>query len=624
MPAPSPTTLKHLLLTNNSVGVSLHRSGTTLSNYITYAPDSRHNLFIHGRDLLEEKHARFGDDGKLIVERGEHHLVAGGHPFKESAIAAIEHHLGFESLDERTPSIALGKMTPESFERKLIARLEKTLPGAGIKRLYDGAVARVDAERHGLQLDADGMIRGQVEQIMAGVAQDPRVAGFYRDMLAPLCEARQMRNPFNDDNTVDRQALEHCVSRLVEAERERTSDRPEPPLVLDMISEEVLRIIGERTGNDVKEAWAVFQGERTALLRDEYEAMASRKVFETDAREELERRMRVPARVKKRFMEDLRPLAYDLQQVDNLCVGLNALRNDSRRPAAELIAAGKRERALMHLSACARHLGKPFRGSPLVKAEAEVAEEIVACVPPHILRQGCKDGLKLGVDVGDPSKSRVYLAEAGASGLTRKGGYHWEAYAHPFIALSNDMLSDFGSARLGQIARHEYRHYWSDRVDGVNHPELQAAVAHDREHYRRARAAIGAERPDAGQQAMVREAMTALQAPDARALEAAFRRLGEINDPWLERSHTSGPEATPANPPGTGYHSEASRLEEAFPRIDETVMEFGEKAAAHLFPRTYALMQRLDAEFKDKAVAEALPALRAKPAGQPQGPSRWR
>ncbi len=621
MPTPSPSTLKQIMLTDNAIGVSLHQDGTTLSNYVAYVPDSRHGVFIHGRDLLEEKHARFGEDGRLIVEHGENYRVLGRQPFKESAIAVVEYHLGPESLEERKPQIALGQMTPESFERKMVSRLDRALPGAGIKRLYNDAAARAGAEQHRLLHDADEMIRGQVEQIMAGVAQDPRVAGIYRDMLAPLCEAERIRNPFRDDNSVDREGLERCLSRAAAAERERLSHDPERVLVLDNIMGDVLRVISERTGKDAKGAYGLYDAERTALLRDEYDAMAERKVFELDAREYLEKSVRAPARVIKRFMEDLKPLGYDPQQLSNLSVGLEALHNDASRPTAELIARGKRERALMHLSNCAKRLGNPFKGSTLTRAETEVAEEIVACVPPHILRQGCKDGLKLAVDVGDPGKSRDFLAEAGPEGLMRKGGYHWDAYAHPFIALSNDMLSDFGSERLGQVARHEYRHYWSDRMDGVNHPELKTAVAHDREHYRQLRAAVMEEHPGPGQQGVIRDAAAALQLPDAKALPEAFQRLGRINDAWLERFAAPAPETTPANGAGVAYNSEASRLEEAFLRIDETVMVFGEKAAAFMFPRTYTLMQRLDGEFKEMVESDRLPSLRPKPAVSRHGAS---
>ena len=143
---------------------------------------------------------------------------------------------------------------------------------------------------------------------------------------------------------------------------------------------------------------------------------------------------------------------------------------------------------------------------------------------------------------------------------------------------------------------------------------MLAAVAHDREHYRRLKAAIMEERPDAGHQAAIRDAVADLQVTDSRALQEAFPRLGRINDAWLERFTTPDPETTPTNGAGAAYNSEASRLEEAFPRIDETVMVFGEKAAAHLFPRTYALMQRLDREFKEKAEADRLPGMRSKPA----------
>lgn len=621
MPVPSSSTLKQVLLTDNAIGVSLHQGGTTLSNYIAFDPDSRRGVFIHGRDLLEEKHARFNDDGKLVVEHGDRYQVIGKQPFKESAIALVEHHLGHESLEERKSRIALGKIAPEGFERKLIARLDKAEPGAGIKRLYDEAVARTAAEQHAALADADELVRGQVEQIMAAVTQEPRMAGVYRTMFAAACEAEEMRNPFNDDNTVDRAALEHLFSRAAAVERERSAGVPEPVLVFDRISEDLLRLIGERTGKDVKGAWALFEAERTSLLRDEYEAMAARKVFEEEARQVLGGQVRAPARVIKRFMDDLKPLDYDPQQVSNLCVGWEALGHDAARPTSELIAAGKRERALMHLSNYAKRLGNPFRGSPLARAEAEVAEELVACVPPHILRQGCKDGLKLAIDVGDPSKSMDFMSGANMSSLMRKGGYQWEAYAHPFIALSNEMLGEFGSERLGQVARHEYRHYWSDRLDGVNHPEMKAAVAHDREHYAKLSAAVVAEHPLPGQQAALRDAVAALGVPDAKALRAAFDRLGQINGAWLERFTPTGPEAGTPSHPAIGYQSEAARLEEAFPRIDETVLEFGGKAAAHLFPRTYALMQRLDAGFKEKAELGMLSAARSKPAPQ-HGASR--
>ena len=77
----------------------------------------------------------------------------------------------------------------------------------------------------------------------------------------------------------------------------------------------------------------------------------------------------------------------------------------------------------------------------------------------------------------------------------------------------------------------------------------------------------------------------------------AFKSLRHVNDPWIAPERLAMAIGDKDDNKPVGYDTKVLQAEEAFPRVDETVLELGKNAAQFLFPSTHGLMERLDKQF---------------------------
>ena len=594
----------------------------------------------------------------------------GNVPFTESAIATVEHYLSQASLEERKPWVALNSIPAKSFENKLVRRLDKKYPG--VLEMYEQALVKEKERRIRVNLSPDEEMDENYKQLCQVIAVHPEQGLMLKAMLEPQFKKHgdKMVNPFNDDGTTDLGKLKEMMYFLRdEAKKKETEGRQKhalklkdnleearltmeeegkpkeeiekrlwdfpmidpdfvekeipdtvPMLALATIQNDIFAHITKFTGQDMLHGHHYME-ESTALLREEYDLMSERGVFEENARKILENvKMAVPANELKNYtkkihqcMEALKAYEYDEQEALNMATGLRSTmrnyaaqeekdnlsgklkKNTPLKPKPidelpeELRLLGLHERAKLELVDLTEHMGNPFSGR-LMLEEGKAVHEIVTSVPNHIVQQACKDGMKLSIAIGDPFKSKVHI-RGQSNGFSMAGGYYSSVYDHPFIQSSNELLASSGIARkMGELVRHEFRHYWNDRTGALGHKEMQRVGESDREPYIRLREAILADTPDQAQQELVDKTLKSLHLPDLDDLRKRVTKLDRTNADWTNAERQNK----------HGYAFDATQFEEALPRIDESILEFGQKTARYFFPECTELMARVESEFKAK------------------------
>lgn len=605
----TPATLQNILLTGNTLGVAIHEHGRALRNYMVFDLSNTRSHFMHGRDALKPD-ARYDRDGRVIVELDSRDLVTKRHPFSDEAVETIK-----ESLDSPTLQQRKGRMLPalelvpqEHIEKAVIDRLEREVPGAGIRQLYEDAHARQTAEREEIRKDPRAYVERMFDEMLQGngISLDDTDAmrGLMRAMAVQYANRGmpQLLNAIGERDDFDPKQHLKLMLRMRTAREEQKLE--EPMRVLEDVGPEIINRICEHRHCNLGQGGTYFREQTDQAVADIYDECAA------DARLRMwvyRKFLREP--VTRPMVDDLIQIMeryqYDPEQAENLKVGVLLAESDAARLVHEnpeaLMERGRHQRALHILMDYARDMGNPFSGR-LTEEANRVSQEIVEAVPAHILEQATRDGVPLMVDVGDPS----HTTQMQAGDMSLRGAYSYNKFGVPAIRLSPDLLGalEFEEAGgLGRFARHEYRHYWADRGGFMDDVRLPAAVEQDKAHFAKVWEAVDSD--DAAGEALRKEAATVLGTEDKAALRNRLRVIRKINDAWLDMPQEGG--AVPKLP--DNYATRMEKLEETFSRVDEVVMEYGDKAAAFLFPASHGLLQEMDGAFATRVNEQTLPAL---------------
>jgi hypothetical protein len=625
-----PEILSDTMLNRNQVGVSAHENQRTLSNFVIYEPTPGKTIFLHGRDFVQHD-AAYDALGNLIIPDTE-----SGSPFTQHAYTTVAHYFDHSSLEERKAGIAMHLAPNDLLQEKLIQRLGQELPDAGIKALYDEAIARKRARRAELTANPEKTVTAKVNETAAEFAAFPpdqkaMIVGLFKSFvlkdLEPYIdkikdETGHSYEVIREDNSLDAEAL-----KAVMLYRARHIDE-EPINVLPEIQDEITERICKFKPCNLSQASAYKQKTMLSVAVPFYDTLLQHGVLEDEARSFLERvisKTSIPTSIVDRFVSDLRQYDFDPEQTTNLLRGITGgqFRNLDETPTSTLIEAGKKYRVVKELEELATNLGNSFDG-PLREQEIAVARDISEAVPLHILAQGSEDGLRLHVDRGDVGQSQNVRHSFMTSSLAN-GGYSLDdSLGHPYIHLSPDKFTEYGGIEageitpLGQLARHEYRHYWTDYAGHMGHPKIPAAVEADKGHFHDIEQALAAAMPNPAQRRMIDDFAEALGSADAAdkktIVENAIRKIKRIAEPWLiDPAQPANPQAGDEHGKSSGYATDLEKFEEVFPRVDEVVMVYGDKVAQLALPNTHRLLQHLDTQ-SSRHLSAARVALNPDPA----------
>lgn len=617
MPTPSQQTLENILLTSNAICIALHEDKNTKRNFALYIPMAERVMFMHGRDLLKPD-APFDDSGKLVIERDRNGGVV-HHPFTDKAVETVEYYLSPESLEERKAMLALTCVPPELEEEKTIEALERKFPKSGINALYQEARAEQKAMREEAARDPEGFVKKEVAKALRIIEEEPKSAAIFIMFLQGFLTSKgftDLPNPLKEDGELDKAAFEQMLVMVTKKKIEEKDSKP--IIVWDKIRNEVEQRICDETGCPMSETAMALKETKLETLRTLFDYVDEQGILKDEARRFIEQEAQLPPAMADKILAKLHAYHYDPEQLRNMMMGMTLV-DTAQKPAEEhsadeLITLGKQHRALTTLARMAKDIGNPFKGR-FSEEEHRIAQKIAADVPGHILHQACKDGLRLQIDVGDPSYRAGMEENDPFQNLSQRGGYLMgNPFGYSLIHLSpdiyNEHLGDHEKKPLGQTARHEFRHYWADRGNFVGHAELEQAITHDRRHFLAIADAVEAAQPDAAQQRLLADLQQALGTSDMASIRKAFESLRHVNDPWIAPQRLAMAIGDKDDDKPVGYDTKVLQAEEAFPRVDETVLEFGKSAAQFLFPSTHALMDRLDKQFMQQCEMGALPSLK--------------
>jgi len=608
MASASKATLENIMLTGNLVGISLHENGRSVDNHVIYKPYIGKEIFLHGRDLIKEG-AAFDTQGRLIIQKDAGGKIINS-PFTEEAYDTVEHYYDASSLEERKAMITSNWVNVEVGYKKFIEHLDKAMPGAGIKTMYDTEMDERRKGRAEVKADPDGYADGMVNAFRKQFANvRPGMEALYislkksemEEMIGPYIRGLEESTHrkitvFKGDNTIDYEAL----GAVAKYQAQHIDDQP--IAIWKILRDPIFERICQYKHCTFEEAVNYKAEIQDTSSRELYNELQQSGFIRGRTKAYLDKLF--PPALVTRYLGALEQYEFDIEQTRNLVQGakkrgLNNLENVSPQ---ELIEAGKRQVVEEQLQVFATDLGNPFAGK-LLDQEKNVIHEIADAVPSHILEMACKDGLRLHINVGDQTTTQN-ANHLSSGDLFTAGGYRADkCFAHPFIELSpdnfeniSDALQDVGGDRksLGQLARHEYRHYWADHEGYNDNADLPAAVNADRAHFRNIQQALESMPPNIQQKELLDGIAAALGCSDTADKDERISKVIKIveilSQPWLAESSTKGKDI------GKPGYANIEQIGEVFPRLDEVVMMYGDEVAHALFPNTHALMQRLDNE----------------------------
>ena len=608
--------LEDLLIHDNRLGIAIHENGETMNNFVTYNPYAMKQLFMHGREIVKPS-ARFDD--KSVIEAPNSTLRDHSTPFTEEAYEKVGYYFSPESLEERKASM-VGEIIPNDLiEKKLVEKLAHDYPKLNLQAKYDDLIAQKTTKREKALANPEEAIAKRVnhfskmytgeglteEEASSLQAALPLVEMFLaNDLDAYQAETGHRPNLPNTLKEFEAQTDEW--SKFLKFKLFR--DSQEPIVVMGELKDHVTNILTAEYGMSWHSVGEVYANSLDEILKNIYdEVLLATGEPEGQSNEPVEPLLRKHLRkwldgTSEEFinktLDGMEKYQYDTEQMENFMVGMTAVaqkevvKENHQWNTDNLIELGKEIRTHKKLIHITRQLGNPHHGR-LYEAERDSAAEIAEAVPKHILGSAIKDGIKIKANIGDPTKGRGQI-DAPQDAM-RSGGYTTSFYGHPFIDLVPDIHSDINIAEvekdrkpIKELARHEFRHYWTITHNLSNNPNMESAIENDVTHYAKLKQAL--QNGDTN----TKEALAALLPPNtSESLEDIMKKVENTSSVW------TNPEVwvkEKADKRSVGYSTISEVTEEVFPRIDEVVMEYGEGFAKALFPDTANLMLSLDKE----------------------------
>ncbi len=584
------TKLRDKLVSNNQIGITLREKGKDpRSNFVIHTPITS-RLFMHGRDFVKPN-AAYDSNGKFIPDGGT------TFPFTEHAMKMVDYYQSYESLPERKRrELTDDIISWEAMEKAIIDRLEEKLPGQGIRKLYEDLLNDRKKEREIIKRDPDAYAKQQVQgarkamEIARNHSASPEVKAYaetvfkqaiqnkYKDAAKELSEKSKKSMLLIDaDGNIDfdayRETLKYYASSYVDKI---------PIHVLPEGAAKLSERIGAVKKMDMHRSNAYYSEAVDEALSRCYDNAVQSGALKTKT-EKCLAAIDMPDTARTRLVKNIAQYEYDPQQVTHV---ITAIENGASpvSPIETLITEGKAINVRLQLEALAKNLYNPY-AEEFMKKEREMADEFISHVPLPILTEACRDKIPFAITLGEPELS------ASAKENMSAGGYVYQNNI-PIILMD---IGRSGNVSLGEMVRHELRHYWNVKGNFSERPEMEAAAENDARRFfaMQEATAKGEVTPEITQLISALGKEATLETAKAVLNKVETGNDAQRNNAWLDAFRNTKEDKI-------GYTTKQLKLEELFPRVDATAMLLGVDTTKAIFPETMKLLERYDEEFMKK------------------------